>query len=160
MNFWKIPAGEIMTTPVVRVMATDKIDDAALLMSNHKINAVPVLCESGICVGVLSGQDLIEYESIRKHAKNEFEHMDVGEIARMGIENVPSISKIRFDQVEHHMNRNFVIANPLNTIVELTEQLCESHSHHAIIMDEESNLTGIVSTLDILSCGLKNAKTV
>lgn len=154
MNFWTVPITQIMTQPVIQVVAADKVTDAALLMFSNKISAVPVIEKSGRCVGVLSGQDLIQYESIREATENEFKHGYCFNIARYGIEDAPPISKIQFDQVEYHMNRHFVVAKPNDTIAELSERMCQGHAHHAVIMDTGSKPIGIVSTLDILKCGL------
>lgn len=149
-----LTAREIMSPVVVSVGYRDRIDKVAELMTQKEINAVPVLHESGTCIGILSSQSIVAYESIRAAVENDFKHGYFYNVAKYGAEDAPAISMVRFEEVEHHMSRNVAIAGPNATPRELSIKMIDDHSHHVVIMDEETNLLGIVSSLDILAANI------
>lgn len=51
-------AGELMTTPAVTIDQTASVRDAAILMSDHQINRLPVT-ESGRLVGIITRGDVV-----------------------------------------------------------------------------------------------------
>ena len=51
---------DAMSHPVRFVHAGDRIEDAALLMHNHKLGGLPVVDDTGNLVGILTIQDLLE----------------------------------------------------------------------------------------------------
>ena len=54
----KLQVRDVMTTPVISVQAGDPIEEAALLMEEHKVSGLPVL-EGGKLVGILTITDLL-----------------------------------------------------------------------------------------------------
>lgn len=54
----KLSVREVMTSPVVTVTPDDPVEQAALLMEEHKISGVPVVAE-GELVGILTISDLL-----------------------------------------------------------------------------------------------------
>lgn len=54
----KLQVRDVMTKPVITVQAGDPIEQAALLMEEHKVSGLPVLDESGL-VGILTITDLL-----------------------------------------------------------------------------------------------------
>lgn len=146
-----LKAKDIMSRVVVVVPTHEKVEDAAELMTEHEISAVPVVHESGVCVGILTSQNIVAFESIRKDVENESKHGYFFDMARYGVEDAPSFAKIRFDEVDHHMNRDVVAAGPEDPVGAIAEQMCAGHSHHAVIFHEDGSIVGIVSSLDILA---------
>ncbi len=153
-KFWSTRARDIMSQVVVTTRCEDSIEEVAQMMADQDINAVPVIYESGKCVGILTSQDIVEYESIRTEVESEYKYGYFFDLARFGIEPQPSFAKIRFDEVVHHMTRKIVTANPDDPIRELAEKMCTHQCHHVIIVDLSMKLCGIVSSLDILAHGV------
>ena len=54
----KLQVRDVMTTPVISVQAGDPIEEAALLMEEHKVSGLPVL-DGGKLVGILTITDLL-----------------------------------------------------------------------------------------------------
>jgi CBS domain-containing protein len=50
---------EIMTTNVVTVGDTSRVEDAARLLAHHRISGLPVVDQSGVLIGVVTEHDLI-----------------------------------------------------------------------------------------------------
>ena len=153
-EFWNIKASEIMSRVVITIGSREKVQKAAELMTAKQINALPVLHESGACVGILTSQNVVGFESIQSEVENELQHGYFFNAAKYGVENASALGRIRFDEVEHHMTRKIIIANPEATLRELAMKMCDDHSHHIIIMDEDTNILGIISSLDILAGGV------
>lgn len=152
-NFWSIAANKIMSRVVFTVGTVDKVEEAAILMAQHQINALPVIDESGACVGIITSQKIVEYEAIRNDVHHEIEHGYLFDLARYGVDEAPLIARIRFDDIDHHMNRNVVFAAPQDTLQFIAEKMCQNHSHHAVVLDESAGIEGIISSLDILAAG-------
>lgn len=156
-DFWDTPVAELMNDTVVTVSDRDTMESAAEKMKEHSIGALPVIHDSGLCVGVLTNQNIAEYEAIRKEVENDYAHGHFFDLARYGIEPESRIAKIRFDEVDHHMNRHFVSVRPDDTVRDLAKKMCANHSHYGLVMSEESKIEGIVSALDFLSSGIQIA---
>lgn len=80
-------ASEIMTTPVVTVRTTTPVKEAAALLAEHAITALPVLDEDDRLVGMVSEADVLAdrvSHDQRSHMRREESHPDprhlVGEV--------------------------------------------------------------------------------
>jgi CBS-domain-containing membrane protein len=153
-SFWNTLAKEIMTKVVVTINANEKIETAAELMACHSINALPVLLKSGSCIGVLTSQNVAEYEAIRKSHESQWKHGYFFDLARYGVEDAQQIAKLRYDEVDYHMSRQFVVGRPDESLYDLSVMMCNKHCHHAVILDNEAQGRGIISSLDILRRGV------
>lgn len=50
--------GDYMTTPAITARRMDSADDCRILMEQHMIRRLPVVDESGRCIGIISQADL------------------------------------------------------------------------------------------------------
>lgn len=59
-------ARELMSYPVTTVRPGDSIQDAATIMYEHRINAIPVVDEAGQLTGIISRADIVQFIAIQE----------------------------------------------------------------------------------------------
>lgn len=59
----KVKCDEVMTSPVITIMAYDSIDTAAKKMKKNRIKRLPVMEENNKVVGILSTTDIVKHFS-------------------------------------------------------------------------------------------------
>jgi CBS domain-containing protein len=109
---------------VLSVPAEASLEDAANLLSAHKVGAVVVLSGAGRLAGVLSERDIVR------------------EIAKRG----PSALA---DTVSSAMTRNVITARPDESIDDGLERMTDRRIRHLPIVDGE-RLVGIISIGDLV----------
>ena len=67
----KLPVCEAVSTSVITVTPTTKLDEVARSFEEHDINAAPVVDGLGKCVGVITSHDLVAYEAHRIEIEND-----------------------------------------------------------------------------------------
>src|SRR5262249_59465956 len=60
---WPMRAKDVMTSPAITVMPQTVCKDAAALLVNHRISALPVVDGEGRLVGLVSEADLLPLET-------------------------------------------------------------------------------------------------
>src|SRR5262245_13414764 len=54
-----VTAGELMSSPLVSVKPTDDVADAATVLFEKKVSALPVVDDAGVLVGIVSQHDIV-----------------------------------------------------------------------------------------------------
>ena len=150
-KFWNLRAEKIMTSVVVVIRCDDKIERAATLMAENKISAMPVVHESGACIGILTSKNIVAFESVRNEIENEFKHGYFFDLARYGIEDAAVLSRARFDEVLHHMDREVAFASRGDSIHKIVDEMCKRNHHHVVVLGEDGLIDGIISSIDVLA---------
>lgn len=143
-------AKDVMTTNLVTVSPTDKMEDLAKVLEKNDINSAPVLDETGRCVGMISNHDLAEYEAARIEVSNELRHGQFFDQARYGEGPPIQFPGICFNEVRCHMSKTLESAHPDDPVSKVARTMLRKHLHHVVILDDQHELVGIVSSLDIL----------
>jgi acetoin utilization protein AcuB len=121
-----------MNTPVITIEAQDPLDRAAKLMTEHKIDLLPVL-SMGALVGVLTDLDL------KRAAPSEVMLIDAKDL-------VYQLSKLK---VEGVMTRDPVTIQPDYTIEEAAELLRAHNISGCPVIDRSGQLVGVITKNDI-----------
>lgn len=141
---------DIMVTNLVSVKPDDKMEDVAKVLEEHDINSAPVVDETGKCIGIITNHDLAEYEATRVEVSNELQHGYFFEQARYGDGSPVKFPGICFNEVGCHMTKTVEAAQPEDPVSKIARTMLRKHIHHIVVMDEQKNLMGLVSSLDIL----------
>lgn len=138
-------AADIMTTNLVTVAEDATAGDAAQLMIQHRISALPVVDSSGRLTGIVSEGDLMR-------------RADLGtELARSWwLELLTSNRRLAAEYVKSHahkvrdlMTREIITASPGTPISEVA-RLLEQHGIKRVPITDGDNLVGIVSRANII----------
>ncbi len=141
---------EAMRDVTVLVRAHDKIEIVAKLFQDQAINAAPVVNADRVCVGIITGHDLVKYEASRIELENQLEHGRNFDLARYGNESPSRREATSFDAVEQQMTSDFQVISPQDSLAEAARKMCRKHVQHLLILDEAQHPVGILSSLDIL----------
>ncbi len=114
---------EVMTRGCVEVLADQTMDSAAEEFLNHRITGVPVVDDSGHCVGVLSATDFIWHE-------------------RSGTPD---------DPVRLYMSPKVKAVTPDHSLLDVARLMIEHHIHRVPVVNQQFCTLGIVTSLDIVS---------
>ncbi len=127
-----VPVSKIMTTNVVKLNLKDELTKAEALFKKHNIRHIPVVSGTKI-IGMLSYSDLLRIS----FADAVFDD-----------EEIDSVVYDMFD-ISQVMTKNIVTVNEQSTIREAAEILA-SKEFHALPVENEGHLVGIVTTTDLI----------
>jgi CBS domain-containing protein len=121
-----VRVGNLMSVDPIVIDAESPITEAELLLKSYRISGLPVV-QDGILVGVISQTDLLNARSSELIGANW--------------------DRVR---VRHLMSRPAVTVH-LNTGVERAARLMlEQHIHRLVVVDEEEEPIGVVTSTDLL----------
>jgi CBS domain-containing protein len=156
-------AEHVMTRNVAVLRDSDSIGDAVRLFLREQITGAPVVNQSGECVGVLSGTDVLNFEQKRgasksavKTRRRSFDSWDWGEhwwreFGRIGEEMKPQME----EAVTKYMTRDVVSVAEDAPIAVVVRQMVDAHVHRVLVLDHERHPRGIITTMDVLSATLR-----
>lgn len=128
-----IQAGELMTSPVITVSPTNRLQQAVELMATHHLKRLPVVNGNGRLVGLISRVDVlraIEYHQMV--AETETEAPAGGAtIADMMYKDVP-------------------VVGPGATLEEIVQVLEHNRRRRAVVVDADRRVLGIITDGDLL----------
>ncbi|MFK7769157.1 MAG: HPP family protein [Mariniblastus sp.] len=141
---------DVMVTTLVTVAETDKMEKVACIFKENDIHAAPVISESGYCVGIITGHDLVEYEAVRMGLQNEKRHGTTFDMAHYGGGAKFRLPGLHFDEVGFHMTKKIEPAKLDDSLSHVAREMCKKHRHHVLVLDNEKKPIGMLSSLDLL----------
>jgi predicted transcriptional regulator len=116
-------ASDVMVKDVLTVKESTPLKEVARLLSERKITGVPVVDEKGNLVGVISETDIIR----KTNSIGAWSPSMAGQI----------------------MTKPAVTVSPNETLQRICE-LMYNRTIHRVVVAEEKNIVGIITTMDIL----------
>lgn len=151
-----VKAKDIMTRELVTVEKDLKVNDLIDLFVEHRISCAPVVDKKGKLAGIVTKTDIIGH----------FMDLDLDLTVKMGLkdlmdstpdlENLSIASETQLS-VGGIMSPAPVTARESTTVEELAKIMIDNKIHRVVIM-KGKKLTGLVSTIDIIShvAGIKS----
>jgi CBS domain-containing protein len=144
-------AKDIMNPNVVTVTDTMDLREAAKIFVEGRISGAPVVDELGNLLGVISQSDLMEYElatereltveaPFYRRPYDESLHPSQG----FQIEELPA------DTIKDVMTPYLITVEEDTPIRELAARMAKCGIHRLIVVDEDQQICGIVTSLDVL----------
>ena len=145
---WRV--GDVMTTQVVTVSKTARYKDAVRLMTEHKVNALPVIADRGQVIGMVSEADVL-----RKQEQN-FRRFGTGR---------PRRTRHERDQAKARTAGELMTAPAITIHPEAplgaAARLMNGHNIRRLpVVDATGTLIGIVSRRDLLSVFLRSDEEI
>jgi CBS domain-containing protein len=144
-------AKDIMHPNVVTVTDTMDLREAAKIFVEERISGAPVVNELGNLVGVISQSDLVEYELATEreltveapfYRRPYDESLDPGR--GFQIEELPA------DTVKDVMTPYLITIREDTPIREVAARMAQCGIHRVIVVDDDQQIRGIVTSLDVL----------
>lgn len=124
---------DVMTRPVFTVRADDSVEQAVALLAGSAITAAPVVDALGDLVGIVSEGDLLR-----------------ARVARESAATTPEPAERRAMVVADVMTRNVVVMTPDDELSEIAAAMLRYNVHSVPIVDDATQVVGIISRLDLL----------
>ncbi|GLX79345.1 hypothetical protein tinsulaeT_26850 [Thalassotalea insulae] len=123
INIAQQSIAEIMNKNVITVSVDDSISDVEKFITEHQLSFLPVMDIDNKCFGVVSDRDFVKFHHYKGNAK--LEHI--------------------WEICSHS-----VITVDIDTTINEAAQLLIAHKVHHLIVFENNNVTGVVSSIDLL----------
>jgi CBS domain-containing protein len=149
----KRTAEELMQRDVVTVSAGDSLRDALKLMIENHVTGLPVMDRTSRCIGLVTATDILNYEDENANdsaaGTTQFFDPDTEQW-----EDVPILAFNSEDladvQVAEVMSRELIWVDRDTTISQVAKRMVDEHVHRVLVMNERSQLYGIISTFDFV----------
>ena len=138
---WRVR--DVMSTDVVTVGKTTSYKEVARLMTEHKVNALPVVTKSGRLVGVVSEADVLRKEERR------FRRLVSGMSARR------ERAKAEARTAAQLMTSPVITTHPDASLASAARLMNDRHIRRMPVVDASGALIGMVSRLDLLRVFLR-----
>jgi CBS domain-containing protein len=140
-----------MTPNVVTVTDTMDLREAAKILVQERISGAPVVDELGRLVGVLSQSDLVEYElaterELTVEAPFYRRPYDEALDPSRGFQ----IQELPADTVSDVMTPYLITVQEDTPIREVAARMADCGIHRVVVVDDEQQIHGIVTSLDVL----------
>ena len=134
----QIPVSTIMTKNVIGLTRSDDLERAEMLFNRYKIKHIPVV-SGEIIIGMLSYTDLMR--------------ISFSEVDESDSHSVESVIYNSFT-IEQVMKKDVVTVSSQTPIIKVTKILAE-REFHALPVEDDGMLVGIVTTTDLLNYYVK-----
>ncbi|TWI21710.1 CBS domain protein [Mesorhizobium tianshanense] len=145
-----VQAEAIMTTPVVGIKPSASVADAAGLMLSKKISGLPVICDDGALVGIVSEGDLLRRGELGTQRKRSRWLEFFVSPGRAADEYVHANGR----RVEEVMSDEVVTASPSASLREIVELMTRHHVKRVPVVDG-GKVVGIIARSDLLRALLR-----
>ena len=139
---------DIMSNDVVTLNAGDTIHDAFELMGENRISALPVVDSHNHCIGILSTSDLID---ITRDVDEDVYQLDYVDPTSMRFLIDKLVHSMGSEPVQSFMSEVVDTISPESAIAQATIQMTKHRVHHLPVIDQDDQVVGIVSTMDLLA---------
>jgi CBS-domain-containing membrane protein len=147
-------AADIMTPRVVSILATATVAEAAALLTEKNVSALPVVDESGKPIGVLSRGDIVAHDpKTRAHLRPGQEYYEPHNFIRR----LRDTSFSFFHVQKGHVTRvrdimspvifSVARSTPIGTVVDAMLALMV---HRLFVTDDDGEVVGVISSMDVL----------
>jgi CBS domain-containing protein len=166
VNEWLLntKARDIMTREVACLSASNRLTDAVNLFLRDQITGAPVVDEDGVCIGVLSATDIVNFEEKREKEaapsrtapQRPFDSWAWCEdwcckFRRASTENPSKLE----DPVSLYMTRDVVSVTESTPLGVVLRMMIDAHVHRVLVLDSGGHLRGIVTTMDVLAAAVR-----
>ncbi|QEG39800.1 CBS domain-containing protein [Roseimaritima ulvae] len=139
---------DVMSSDVVTLRVNDTVHSALVLMGENRVSALPVVDKQNRCVGILSTSDLVD---MTRDVDDDLYHLDLVD---------PTSRRFLLDKLAHSMGAEPVqsfMSEAVNTVGADTtlghaaRLMLHNQVHHLPVIDDQEQLIGIISTMDVLA---------
>jgi CBS domain-containing protein len=153
-DVYRLQVKDVMHRDVVTIDAAESVHTALEQLMENKVSALPVVDQSGRCVGILSTSDFVAVA----HELDE----DLGGATHDSEAWWDVFVNAISEKVGHHsvtevMTETVIAAAPETPLVQAADDLLRARVHRMPVVDGERRVVGILSTTDVLRAFVKHA---
>jgi len=139
---------DIMCSDVVTIDAGDTVHEALTLMGENRVSALPVVDRRNRCVGILSTSDLVD---MTRDVDYDLYHLDMVDSTSRRYMLDKLAHSLGSESVQSFMTESVTMISEEATLAKATREMLRNRVHHLPVVDDQEQLIGIISTIDVLS---------
>lgn len=157
-------AADVMCSDVVSVWPNHTLAQAAAVMLREQISGLPVVDSSGVCVGVFTVSDTLRAEEIvaeeqQEIATSSFFQSDLTLPTSVYAEKLEQfrdkLAPAAEQPIKRFMTTDLVSVTEDAPLARIVQSMVDAHLHRVLVLNEASQLKGIVATMDVLAALLR-----
>jgi len=143
-------ARDIMNQDVIKVGPDMKLSALAKLLEERHISGVPVVDAANKLVGVVSQTDIIRFYASKVGRPSPANSYFQESLRENGKTAGDAAAHFGDNRVEEIMTQETFAFQETVPVTKIAKAMTELHMHRVIIVDEDFNLSGVVSTMDMV----------
>lgn len=162
-------AADLMVSQLITVDASEPLAEVAAVMLREQISGLPVVDGTGSCRGVFAVSDVLRSEEkVAKQLQERRVFTSNYFSSRLTLPENTCTEKLEdfrdgltpasVQPVERFMTTDVVSVLPDASVEKIAQSMVDAHLHRVLVIDENEQLRGIVSTTDILAALLRSSK--
>lgn len=161
-------AEQVMVRDIKALHPDDSLASAAAMLLRMQVSGAPVVSDDGVCVGVLSVNDLVAAEGkiaaeFERVAESTFWQSHLVLPARIYDAKLAEVAEqlppAAEQPVHRFMTTDLVSVLPTASLADISQKMVDAHIHRVLVMNGNQQLMGIVSTTDILAALLRATRS-
>lgn len=153
-SFLTTTATDLMTAPVRTIPHDTSLREAARLLAGSGISGAPVVDAEGRCIGVLSSSDFVTWAV--KGGKPEQSAEATTFIAPWG--EWVTIGDNPDKEIGQYMTAQPITVAPTAPIGDLARAMVDHHIHRVLVVTDDGQPRGIVTSTDVLAAVARAAR--
>lgn len=142
---------DVMSANTVSVAQSESLGSAAAVMIKRPVSGLPVVDDSGRCVGMLTAFDFVRhYAAERDEERAALSGGDV-RLHRESKEEPLELESAGLDTVAGNMSSGVQTVEKDVSLLDAARQMCAAHIHRLPVVDRHGNVEGIITSLDIVA---------
>lgn len=132
---------DVMARNLATVPSSATMEEAAALLTKHKVSGAPVIDVEGRCIGVLSAADFLRFDERARRPQGPC----------CGDDSAAPTGGLPWNSVQRYMTTPVHSISPAAPMMQAAELMCLRHIHRVVVLDADERPVGLVSTLDVVS---------
>ncbi|MBB01786.1 CBS domain-containing protein [bacterium] len=155
-----LQARDVMSTEVFLLTENMTLLDASEQLKKRKHSGAPVVDSQGRLVGTFSLRDLTGVKKLGRPKENQADGsssrqsradtLDSGIISAEALKHIQQ-NALALERVSERMTRNAPSVTENATLIDVARLMCHFHTHRIPVTSANSQLTGIITTMDVLA---------
>ena len=152
----ELTAGDVMQRDLVVVHDRDTLRDAMELMTSNHITGLPVVNQQGLCAGVITASDILNYEQenadmsgeanepVGRHFDPETQQWESVRVSSFALEEFGDVP------VQSVMSPDVISVAPETPLREVARKMRDEQVHRVLVLNPQRRLVGIISSFDFV----------
>jgi CBS-domain-containing membrane protein len=150
----RLVAADFMQRDIITVGPTDTLRDALGLMTENHVTGLPAMDDDCRCIGLVTSSDILNYEQEQSDYSSvtdtlqyfdpESQKWETVRLSCFGLEEFGDV------QVKEVMSTDLVWVRRDMSLKSVCRRMADDKVHRVLVMDENGNLYGIISAVDVV----------
>jgi CBS domain-containing protein len=151
-----LTANDVMQRDLIVVYDRDTLRDAMELMTANHVTGLPVVNNEGVCVGIISASDILNYEQehadlsagsdegVAQHFNPDTQQWESIRLSSFALE---EFGEVRVQEV---MTRDLISVEGEMPLREVARKMRDARVHRVLVLSPQRRLLGIITSSDFV----------